>query len=111
MKTNLIPAAILAAAAALAAMMVPAFANAAPVSDEVTVQVAVVKTSDLNISKDEGMATLKARIAGAVGRVCGTATSTISLQERLAINACRAKARRAALAAARSQSEQVLAQR
>lgn len=111
MKTNMIPAAIFAATVALAALLAPVFANAAPVSDDATVQVAVVSTGDLNLSSDEGMATLKARIAGAVNRVCGTSTGTISLDERLAVNTCRAKARTAALAAARSYSEQVLAQR
>ena len=111
MKSNLIPAALIAATVALAALLAPALANAAPASNEATVQVAVVRTSDLNLSSDEGMTTLKARIDGAVGRVCGTSNGTISLQERLAINTCRAKARTAAMAAIRSHSDQVLAQR
>ncbi len=111
MKTNMIPAAIFVATAALTALLAPAFAFAAPAADDATVQVAVVSTGDLNLSSDEGMATLKARISGAVNHVCGTATGTISLEERLAVNNCRAKARTAALAAARSHSDQVLAQR
>jgi UrcA family protein len=111
MTTNTMPAAIFAAAISLAAMLTPAFANAAPVSDDATIQVAVVSTADLNLTTDEGQATLKARISGAVNRVCGTSTGTISLEERLAINTCRAKARNAALAAAKSHQDQVLAQR
>lgn len=111
MNTNIMPAAIAVAAAALVAMLAPAFAHAAPASEEATVQVAVVSTADLNLSSDEGQATLKARISGAVNRVCGTSTGTISLEERSAINTCRAKARSAALAAVRSRQDQVLAQR
>ena len=111
MKTNLIPAALVVAAVTLAALLAPALASAAPVSDEANVQVAVVRTSDLNLSSEEGMTTLMARINGAVGHVCGTPTGTISLEERLAINTCRTKARTAALAAARSHSDQRLAQR
>lgn len=98
-------------ALAFAAMVTPAFASAAPAAEDATVQVAVVTTSDLNLSTDEGQSTLKARIAGAVNRVCGTSTGTISLEERHAINACRAKARHAALAAAKARGDQMLAQR
>lgn len=111
MKTNYIPAAIIAATVVIAAMLVPVFANAAPVSGDAIVQVATVRTSDLDLSSDEGMSALKSRIAVAANRVCGETTATITPQERLAINACRAKARHAALAAARSRQDQTLAQR
>ncbi|GEO00877.1 hypothetical protein NSE01_27090 [Novosphingobium sediminis] len=111
MKSNMIPAAIIATTVVLAAMLIPALAKAAPVTEDATIQVAVVSTGDLNLSSDEGMSTLKARISGAVNRVCGTSTGTISLEERIAINACRAKARTAALAAVRTHSDQMLAQR
>ncbi len=100
---------LFAATFAFAAISAPAFA--APAADDATINVAVVRTADLNLASDEGRSTLMGRIAGAVNRVCGTATGTISLEERIAINACRAKARNAALAAARAQNDQVLAQR
>ena len=99
------------AAATFAICAISAPALAAPAADDANVSVATVRTADLNLTSDEGQATLKARIAGAVNRVCGTSTGTITVQERLAINACRAKARNAAFAAARSRSDQVLAQR
>jgi UrcA family protein len=111
MKSNFIPAAIIAATVVLAAMLIPAFANAAPVSGDAIVQVTVVNTSDLDLSSEHGMSALKSRIADAANRVCGETTGTITPQERFAINACRAKARHAALAAARSRGDQVLAQR
>lgn len=101
----------LAATFAFAAITAPALVHAAPVANDANVSVAVVHTADLNLASDEGQATLKARISGAVSRVCGTSTGTITQQERQAINACRAKARNAALAAARSQSDQMLALR
>lgn len=100
-----------AAAFAFGAITAPAFANTAPATDDGNVSVAMVRTADLNLANADGQATLKARIAGAVNRVCGTSTGTITPQERLAINTCRAKARRAALAAAKSREDQVLAQR
>ncbi|MBX9885311.1 MAG: UrcA family protein [Novosphingobium sp.] len=102
-----------AATLAFAAMtaFTPAFASAAPAADEADVSATVVRTADLNLASDEGMSTLKARIAGAVNQVCGTSAGTMTVQERLAINACRAKARNAALAAARSRNDQMLAQR
>lgn len=102
---------ILAATFAFAAFATPFFAMAAPAEGIADVSVAVVHTADLNLASEAGQSELKARIAGAVSRVCGTATSTINLEERLAINACRAKARTAALAAAKSREDQVLAQR
>lgn len=111
MNTKTFLAATIAATFTFGAMAAPAFASAAPVADETTVQVAVVTTADLNLASEEGQSTLKARIAGAVNRVCGTSTGTITPQERLAINACRAKARTAALAAAKSRGDQMLAQR
>lgn len=106
-KTTL--AATLAVTVALCATTTPAFA--APATDDPNVNVAVVRTADLNLASDEGQTTLKARIAGAVSRVCGSATGMISHEERLAINTCRAKARRAALAAAMPHQDPVLAQR
>jgi UrcA family protein len=109
MITKTFLAATTAATVAFCAFSAPAFA--APAADDAEVSVAVVRTADLNLTSDEGQATLKARIAGAVTQVCGTNTGTISLEERLAINACRAKARNAALAAARSRNDQVLARR
>lgn len=112
MNTKSFLAATFVPAVAFAALAAPAFASAAPVADDATVQVAVVSTADLNLSSNEGMATLKSRIAGAVNRVCGTSMGTISLDERIAINTCRAKARNAALAAAKSsRGDQMLAQR
>ncbi|WP_298194776.1 UrcA family protein [Novosphingobium sp.] len=102
-------AAAIAATVTFGAMTVPAFA--APAMDDPNVNVAVVRTADLNLASEEGLTTLKARISGAVSRVCGTASGTTPLEERLAINTCRAKARRAALAAAVSQQAPVLAQR
>lgn len=111
MNTKTFFAATFAATIALAATSAPAFASAAPAAGETDIQVAVVNTADLNLSSNEGQATLKARIFGAVNRVCGAPTGTISLEERLAINTCRINARRAALAAAKSQEDPVLAQR
>lgn len=111
MNTKTFFAATFAATLALAASCTPAFASPAPAADDANIKVAVVHTADLNLASDEGQSTLKDRISGAVNRVCGAATSTISLDERLAIKNCRVNAQRAALAAARSQQDQVLAQR
>lgn len=100
-----------AATIAFGAMISPVSAHTSSTADDATIQVEVVNISDLNLSSDEGQATLKARINSAVNRVCGATYSTISLDERLAVNKCRNKARNAALAAARSQSDQMLARR
>lgn len=111
MKINLLAPAIFAATVALAALLAPVFAFAAPAGEEATVQAAVVSTSDLNLSSEEGMATLKARITGAVDRVCGTVNATVTLEQRRAISTCRTKAHNAAMAAVRPRSDQMLAQR
>jgi UrcA family protein len=99
-----------AAACVLAAAIAPSLASAAT-TDAMETNVAVVRTSDLNLSTPQGQATLNARIAGAVSRVCGSATGAISIEERRAISVCRAKARNTALAVARTREGQVLAQR
>lgn len=111
MKISMIPAATFVAMAALVAFVAPIYAFAAPVTDDVIVEATVVTTADLNLANEEGRSALKTRIASAVNRVCGASNGTISLEERLAMNACRAKARNAALAAAKSRGDQVLAQR
>lgn len=99
------------AAFVLASALAPSLATAATASDGTETSVAVVRTSDLNLASPEGQSTLNARITGAVNRVCGTATGAISIEERRAITACRAKARNTALAVARTREGQVLAQR
>jgi UrcA family protein len=99
------------AAFVLASALAPVLALAAPLSDGMVTKVAVVRTSDLNLASAEGQSKLAARITGAVNRVCGTATGSISLEERRAITVCRAKAHNAALALARTREETVLAQR
>lgn len=111
MNTKTFFAATFAATIALAATCAPALASSAPAAGDADIKVAVVRTADLNLTSDEGQLTLKDRISGAVNRVCGATTGTISLEERLAIKNCRVNAQRAALAAARSQQDQVLAQR
>ena len=100
-----------AAALTLASALAPVLAIAAPLSDAMETKVAVVHTSDLNLASPEGQSTLGARITAAVNRVCGTATGSISLDERRAITACRAKAHNSALALVKSSEERVLAQR
>ncbi len=101
----------LAATFVLASAFAPVLAIAAPLSDGMETKVAVVRTSDLNLASAEGQSTLAARITGAVNRVCGTATGSISMEERRAVTSCRAKAQNAALALARSRETTVLAQR
>lgn len=100
----------IAAAFVLASALAPSLASAST-SEGTDTSVAVVRTSDLNLSSKAGQATLNARITGAVNRVCGTATGAISIEERRAITVCRAKARNSALAMARTREAQVLAQR
>ncbi|WP_421853276.1 UrcA family protein [Novosphingobium sp.] len=111
MNTKTFFAATFAATIALAATAIPTVASAAPATIDTDIKVAVVRTADLNLASDEGQATLNTRIVGAVNRVCGAPLGTISLEERVAINTCRNNARRAALAAAKSQEDQMLAQR
>lgn len=101
----------LTAAFVLASALAPALAAAAPFADAMETKVAVVRTSDLNLASDEGQSTLNARITSAVNRVCGTATGSISIEERRAITQCRTKAHNSALALAKSREELVLAQR
>lgn len=98
------------AAFVLASALAPALAAAAPIGGYET-QVAVVRTSDLDLSSPKGQSTLNTRIASAVNRVCGSATGSISIEERRAITVCRTKARNTALAVARAREDQVLAQR
>lgn len=98
------------AACVLATAIAPSLANAGTTGAMET-HVAIVRTSDLNLSSPQGQATLHARIAGAVSRVCGSATGAISMEERRAVSVCRTKARNAALAVARTRGDQQLAQR
>ncbi len=99
-----------AAAFVLAAAVAPSLASAAT-TGAMDTQVAVVRTSDLNLATPQGQSTLNARIAGAVNRVCGSATGALSIEERRTISVCRAKARNTALAVARTREGQMLAQR
>ena len=101
---------IAAATLVLVSSLVPAHAAAAT-SGGYEVSVATVQTADINLSSPEGKSALKARIASAVNKVCGVSSGSIDIEERRAINACRAKARTAALASARAREEQALAQR
>lgn len=101
---------IAAATLVLASSLIPASAAAASTGGY-EVNVATVQTNDINLSTPEGKAALKARIANAVNKVCGVSGGSIDIEERRAINACRAKARTAALASAKIREEQALAQR
>ncbi|WP_421853279.1 UrcA family protein [Novosphingobium sp.] len=101
----------LAAAFVLASALAPALAVAAPNSGAMETKVAVVRTADLNLASPQGKSTLGTRIAFAVNQVCGAAASTVSIEERVAITKCRAKARNTALAVAKIRQDQVLAQR
>jgi UrcA family protein len=94
----------------LASALAPALATAAP-SNGMETTVAMVRTADLNLASAEGRATLGSRITGAVDRVCGAASGTVSIEERRIITACRAKARTTALAAAKVRADQTLALR
>lgn len=71
---------------------------------------AVVRYDDLNLASAQGKATLKSRIALAVGEVCGKPGNAMDLAERNAINACRTKASHDAFAAAGT-GDKVLASR
>lgn len=88
----------LAATFVLASALAPVLAGAAPISGAMETKVATVRISD------------DARISAAVNRACGTATGSISLEERGAITLCRAEAQNSALALAKSREERVLAQ-
>lgn len=100
-----------AAAFVIASAMAPVLASPAMAADAAETQVAVVRTSDLNLYSPQGQSTLRARIAGAVNQVCGSAAGVLSIEERRAISVCRTKARNTALAAARTREDRMLAQR
>ena len=99
----------LAAACVLASALAPTLASAA--TDAYETKVAVVRTGDLDLRTPEGQSALNARISGAVNRVCGTTAGSIGVEERRAITVCRAKARNAALAVAKTREDQMLAMR
>ena len=61
-----------------------------------------VRYDDLNLSTRSGQASLDARIAGAVRKVCGISSGRTTLQESQAQKRCASKARGEALAAAKT---------
>jgi len=53
--------------------------------------VTILQTNEINLSSPEGKSAPKVRIASAVDKVCGVSSGSIDIEERRAINACRAR--------------------
>lgn len=96
--------------AAVALVLTPSIAVAAS-NDGREATTTAVRIGDLNLATASGKATLNARVASAVNRVCGVSGGVVDLQERQVVNQCRAKARHDALAAAQVGEAAVLATR
>ena len=90
--------ATLIAATALVTITVPATAQTGGYETATT----EVHFDDLNLSTPSGQASLDARIAGAVRKVCGVSSGRTTLMERQAQRDCARKARGEALAAAKT---------
>ena len=90
--------ATLIAATALVTIAVPAIAQTGGYETATS----EVRFDDLNLSTRSGQASLDARIASAVRKVCGISTGRTTLQESQAQKRCASKARGEALAAAKT---------
>jgi len=87
------------AATALVSAIVPAAAIAQTGGYETAAT--EIRFDDLNLSTRTGQASLDARIAGAIRKVCGVSFGPPSLSESQAQRRCASKARGEALAAAK----------
>ena len=87
------------AATALVSAIVPTAAIAQ--TDGYETVTTEVRYDDLNLSNRSGQATLDARIAGAVRKVCGVSFGRTTLLESQAQRRCASKSRGEALAAAK----------